>query len=186
MMVRTSEIARVRDREEGNTQPIGIPLWRKVSVPLSSFASASPPSASFIDTSVLEVALTWILHQRVLSTIRCHHSLDRQIVDFSRSVFDAIGSAGRHDIKSEHLWMIYFTGLLFAKTHPREAMVAAINTIRQQIAMEAVTTTEKVKIVEEASRPAKRYTVVDAADREVLNQIADALGDTSANRPRPS
>lgn len=170
MMVRTSEIVRGRGREQGTPQPIDILPAQKVSAPSSS--------ESFIDTSVLEVALTWILHQRVLSTTRCTHSLDRQIVDFSQSVFNAIGSAGRLDIKPEHLWMIYFKGLLFAKTHPRATMVAAINAVRQQTAMEVVTPPEKAKIVEDAHRPAKRYTAVDAADQKALNQITDALGDS--------
>ncbi len=98
MVVRTSTVVRGQDREQGSL-PIGIPP-SKVWAPLSS--------ASFFDASVLEAALTWIVHQRVLSTIRRHQSLDRQIVDFCRTVFDAIGSSGRLDIQPDHLWMIYF------------------------------------------------------------------------------
>lgn len=45
--------------------------------------------------------------------------------------------------------------------------------------MEAATPAEKAETVKDASRLAKRYTTVDAADLGV-NHIADALGGASA------
>ena len=73
----------------------------------------------------------WLLHRRS-DRVQDHcNFLERQIVQFSSAVFDAIGvtypmlrNGGR-----ERLWFIYFKGLLIANAHPREEMVQAFHGI---------------------------------------------------------
>jgi hypothetical protein len=87
-----------------------------------------------IEASVSEIALMWVLHQRVMSLEPRSLPLDQQILSFSDAALNSIRSDLRQlqDVEELHLWLVYFKGLIAAKTHPREQMVSAINVVRDR------------------------------------------------------
>lgn len=105
--------------------------------------------------------------------------LHQQIKDFSPVAFDVIVSRfpALKDAKEEHLWLIYFKGLLTAGTHPREEMTKAIQTvgaqkwIRVSPAVASTPTSEPAPHSAHAQPPSS-----DSSDADALEQISRALG----------
>lgn len=146
-------------------------------------ASAGNPRSA-IEMNVSQVALMWILHQRALSTRKPNEPLHQQISEFSAPVFKAILSDSP-SIKREHLWMIYFKGLIVSNTHPRETMVQAIHLVQAQnvatwrasVAGHATDATGDHAPPEAVSQPEAPA----HADSEALQQITTALGHATSN-----
>ncbi len=90
--------------------------------------------ASSIQASVSEIAVVWMLHKWSLTQKMQSEPLHQQIRNFSPAAFDVIMSRfpALKNAKQEHLWLIYFKGLLTAGTHPREEMTKAIQTVGAQ------------------------------------------------------
>lgn len=166
------EIAKVsRPRERRNDEARG-----------KAFAGRPLPVASPRSTlamSISEVALMWILHQHALSVGRRRGVLYQQISDFSITVFKTIlrDSPGT---KHEHLWMIYFKGLIVSNTHPRDVMVEAIHRVQaQNFAMWRASFRNHAPLAGDVHEPPQAATMpqsAEHADSDVLRQINTALG----------
>lgn len=143
--------------------------------------------AQSIEVGASEIALMWMLHQWALPDGMRGEPLDLQIMNFSSTAFAAIGARFPmlQHAEQEHLWLIYFKGLLAAGTHPQEQMVQAINTVRQLrrtatlVGADRKPNAEIDSAVGKATGPLRPG---DASDSEVLEQIAQALD--QANRSR--
>ncbi|MEH2479018.1 hypothetical protein V1282_002375 [Nitrobacteraceae bacterium AZCC 2146] len=143
--------------------------------------------ARSIEVGASEVALMWMLHQWALPDGARSELLDQQIMNFSSTAFAAI--AARFPMlqhaEQEHLWLIYFKGLLAAGTHPQEQMVQAINTVRQlrrtgpPVGSDREPNAEIDSVVDRATRPLRPG---DASDSEILDQIAQALDPADRSR----
>lgn len=104
--------------------------------------------AASIQSSVAEIAVMWMLHHWSRAGERRPDPLDVQIENFSTAGLAAIAAHGpplRH-AKREHLWMIYFKGLLAAQTHPQEQMIKAIKAVgeRSRVQISGEPMTERV------------------------------------------
>lgn len=139
-------------------------------------------SPSPIETNVSEVSLMWVLHQRALSEAKQDKPLHQLIAEFSGTVFRTILS-GSPSIKHEHLWMIYFKGLIVSNTHAREMMVQAIHQVQAQNAATwrasvsgraTAATNGRARLEAVTSSAAAEH-----ADTEALQQITTALGHTA-------
>ncbi len=123
-----------------------------------------------LDLSITEVAVMWILHQRTLSPMSAH-SLARTIVEFYPVALNTISRAeGLSDAMPSDLRLIYFKGLIVARTHPRWQMVNAIRHAERAL--------ESTKTSNEPTGVAALQSVPEPllADRDTLAHIADALG----------
>jgi len=126
----------------------------------------------------------WILHQHALSVGKRNELLSQQVFDFSTIVFKTI-LQDSPSTKHEHLWMIYFKGLIVSNTHTREIMVQAIHEVQaRNTAMwrASVGSHESVAGGDGApSEMAKPTEVRGHADSDVLHHINTALGNVSSN-----
>jgi hypothetical protein len=155
----------------------------------SKSASGSPEDqlAQSIEVGASEIALMWMLHQWALPDGMRSEPLDLQMMNFSSTAFAAIGARFPmlQHAEQEHLWLIYFKGLLAAGTHPQEEMVQAINTVRQLRRTAALVGSDREpnaeldSAVDRAARPLRPG---DASDSEVLEQIARALDQANKSR----
>jgi hypothetical protein len=116
----------------------------------------------------------WILHQRALSSEARTEPLKQQILDFSSVAFRAIEQGSDHlrEIKQPYLWLLYFKGLIAARTHPQHQMIYAIKLIKDRPA-EAEPTAAPTQADLRGS--ALIDGAVPVADGETLAQIAQAL-----------
>ena len=127
-----------------------------------------------IEGSIAQVSVMWLLH-RGLDVVHDHgESLEQQIIQFSSAVFDAIETsyptlrnAGR-----EHLWFIYFKGLLTANTHPYEQMVPALRNIASRSGFGGLPPPSKGPGARAKPTPGHA-----SDDVEILKQIARGLAD---------
>jgi hypothetical protein len=155
----------------------------------SKSAAGSPEEqlAQSIEDGASEVALMWMLHQWALPDGVRSEPLDQQIVNFSPTAFAAMGARFPmlQHAEQEHLWLIYFKGLLAAGTHPQEQMVEAINTVRQlrrtatPVGSGREPNGELDSAADRATGPLRSG---DASDSEVLEQIARALDQADRSR----
>lgn len=157
--------------------------------PSSKSTSGGPEDqlTQSIEVGASEIALMWMLHQWALPDGMRSEPLDLQIMNFSSTAFAAIGARFPmlQHAEQEHLWLIYFKGLLVAGTHPQEQMVQAINTVRQLRGTAALVGSDKEPNAEPDSavdRAARPLRPGGASDSEVLEQIAQALDQTNRSR----
>ncbi len=156
--------------------------------PSNPKAEASPPSppeyspdelASSIQASVSEIAVIWMLHKWSLTQKMQSEPLHQQIRNFSPAAFDVIISRfpALKSAKQEHLWLIYFKGLLTAGTHPREEMTKAIQAVGAQELIRVSPTSPNAPAVEPThSDPTSQSSPRDLSDADTLKQISHALG----------
>jgi hypothetical protein len=152
----------------------------------SSLAADVPPSAlpappadelaSSIQASITEIAVMWLLHWSRTRPAAAE-PLDQRITNFSPVVFDAITArfSALRPAKPEHLWMIYFKGLLAAGTHSRDDMIAAIKAVDTR---DGIRTSAPLSVVPDASSdtPCTEHPSPGSdPDSEVLEQIGKAL-----------
>ena len=124
-----------------------------------------------IEGSIAQASVMWLLHRRSDRVQDRCDSLERQIVQFSSAVFDAIGARYpmlRNEGR-ERLWFIYFKGLLIANTHPREEMVQAFRGIASKSGFGALLP-PSIGTGENAKPNLSRI-----SDAEALQQIARSL-----------
>jgi hypothetical protein len=126
-----------------------------------------------LNLSVTEIAVIWILH-RGTSSSTAHRSLTRDIVEFYPSALKVIARAeGLRGVNQSDLRLIYFKGLIEAKTHPRQRMIEAIR--------------RADRLLDRATAPSVPSEVAmrrpnegpPSGDRDTLVHIADALGHRS-------
>jgi hypothetical protein len=118
----------------------------------------------------------WSLTQKMLD-----EPLHQQIRNFSPAAFDVIVSRfpALKNAKQEHLWLIYFKGLLTAGTHPREEMTRAIQAVGAEELIRVSPTIPNAPAGESASAgPSTLAPHSDASDvdADALEQISRALG----------
>lgn len=143
-------------------------------------ANSPDELAASIQASVSEIAIIWMLHKWSLTREMQGEPLDQQIRNFSPAAFDVIVSRfpSLKSAKQEHLWLIYFKGLLTAGTHPREEMAKAIQTVGAQDWI-------RVSPVPSSTPAADNNATVvqlphgDLSDADALEQIGRALGHSS-------
>lgn len=158
-------------------------------------SSSEPPHspdelASSIQASVSEIAVIWMLHKWSLTQKMQSEPLHQQIKNFSPVAFDVIVSRfpALKNAKEEHLWLIYFKGLLTAGTHPREEMTKAIQTVGAQEWIRVSPAAAGAPAAEPTrDGPLTQSPRGDQADADALEQISRALGqsepqDSSAER----
>lgn len=148
-------------------------------------ALPSDPSnelAASIQASVTEIAVMWMLHKWSLAKELRSEPLDQQITQFSAAAFSAIETRFPmlQNAKQEHLWLIYFKGLLTADTHPREQMIQAIKAIgaRSWIRVSAGTSGKPTAKPDSGIDAVVKPTHSNLSDPEALEQISRALGQT--------
>lgn len=135
--------------------------------------------ASSIQASVSEVAVIWMLHKWSLTQKMQGEPLHQQIRNFSPAAFEVIVSRfpALKSAKQEHLWLIYFKGLLTAGTHPREEMTKAIQTVGAQEWIRVSPPLSNAPAVEPAyAGPTSQSPRKDLSDADALEQIGRALG----------
>ncbi|MEH2510541.1 hypothetical protein V1291_001895 [Nitrobacteraceae bacterium AZCC 1564] len=126
-----------------------------------------------------EIAVIWMLHRWSLTQKMQSEPLHQQIRDFSPAAFDVIISRfpALKSAKQEHLWLIYFKGLLTAGTHPRQEMTKAIQTVGAQEwihvspALPSAPTNDPARTDSAPQSPRS-----DLSDADTLEQISRALG----------
>lgn len=149
--------------------------------------SATPPPrdlAGSIQDSTAEIAIIWMLHRSALTKKQRDEPLDQQIKNFSTIAFDTIVT--RFPIlqgsKKEHLWLIYFKGLLAAASPTREQILEAIKTIRLE---DEPAVPRSAPVVHRARLTAVPKTIPPpqnaASDLDALEQISRALSERSVN-----
>lgn len=123
-----------------------------------------------LDLSVAEIAVMWILHHATLSP-KPRRSLTLEIVEFYPVAFDVISRTDvLCDAEGFDVRLIYFKGLIVARTHPPPQMVDAIR--RADRALEA-----GVLLVGGSDASTKRSAAEHPfEDQRALDHIADALG----------
>lgn len=147
--------------------------------PLSEPPHSPDQLASSIQAGVSEIAVIWMLHRWSLTQKAQSEPLHQQIKDFSSVAFDAIVSRfpALKDAKEEHLWLIYFKGLLTAGTHPREEMTKAIQTVGAQKWIRVSPAVTSTPISERSPHgPHTQSLGSDPSDADALEQISRALG----------
>jgi hypothetical protein len=139
----------------------------------------APPGdelAASIQASVTEIAVMWILHW---SQIRQGPAqpLDQQIANFGSRAFDAITTRfpALRRARREHLWMIYFKGLLAAGTHPQDDMIKAIKAIDTHGRPRKSTPLSVIPATAPAQPPSGTSSPDSGTDSDVLDQIGRAL-----------
>jgi hypothetical protein len=127
-----------------------------------------------IEGGIAQASVMWLLHRGLEVVQDRGESLEQQIVQFSSAVFDAIETsypmlrnAGR-----ERLWLIYFKGLLIAKTHPPEEMVPALRNIAARSGFGGLGPLSKGPGETAKATPGRAS---DDDDAEILKQIARSL-----------
>jgi hypothetical protein len=153
---------------------------------ISPARSANSPDelAISIQASVSEIAVIWMLHKWSLTPEIQSEPLHQQIRNFSPVAFDVIVSRfpTLKSAKQEHLWLIYFKGLLTAGTHPREEMTRAIQTVG---ARDWIRISPAAPSMPPPEATASTDTVVqlphgEPSDADALEQISRALGHPAA------
>jgi hypothetical protein len=121
-----------------------------------------------IEGSIAQVSVMWTLHHGFLKR---GEPLEKQIVQFSSAVFDAIGANYPilRNARRERFWFIYFKGLLIANTHPREEMVLALRKVASENGFGDLPPISKGQ--GETAKP----TLGRVSDAEALQQIACSL-----------
>jgi len=105
--------------------------------------------------------------------------LHQQIKNFSPVAFDVIVSRfpALKNAKQEHLWLVYFKGLLTAGTHPREEMTKAIQTVGAQEWIRVSPAVPNAPATEPTHNgPPGQLPRGDLSDADALEQISRALG----------
>ena len=162
----------------GTSTPPGTPSRPENRSTAASEHTPAPADelASSIQASVTEIAVMWILHWSQTRRAPAE-SLEQRITNFSSRAFDAITArfAILRRAREDHLWMIYFKGLLTAGTHPRNEMIRAIKAVS---ARNWNRKSAPLSVVPDASSGSESATTAsqgDDADSDVLEQIGKAL-----------
>lgn len=154
------------------------------SIPPAPAANSPDELATSIQASVSEIAVIWMLHRWSLTQEMQSEPLHQQIKNFSPVAFEVIISRFPmlKSAKQEHLWLIYFKGLLTAGTHPREEMTKAIQTVGAQDWI-------RISPVAPSTPPTEAVTSTgtvvqlphsEPSDADALEQIGRALGHSTA------
>jgi hypothetical protein len=124
-----------------------------------------------IEGGVAQASVMWLLHRGLEVVQDRRESLEQQIVEFRSTVFEALlaGYPVLRDAGNEHLWFIYFKGLLNANTHPREEMVSALRNIDSKNGFGYLPRLLKKPRETEKTTPSR------TSDAEALEQIARGL-----------
>lgn len=137
-----------------------------------------------IQDSAAEIAIIWILHRSALTQKQRDEPLDQQIRNFSATAFDAIVARfpALRGARNEHLWLIYFKGLLASATPTRGQMLEAIKTIRLE---NEPATPRSSPVVQRPRLTAVPKTVPPpfgdaASDLDALEQISRALSEKNS------
>jgi hypothetical protein len=128
-----------------------------------------------IEGSIAQVSVMWLLHRGLEVVHDQGESLEQKIVQFSSAVFDAIETSHPmlRNTGQEHLWLVYFKGLLTANTHPREQMVPVLRNIASRNGFGGLPPPSKGP--GETAKPTHGRAPDD--DVEILKQIARGLED---------
>lgn len=143
-----------------------------------SLPSPSPDElAASIQASVSEIAVVWMLHRWSLTQKMQSEPLHQQIRNFSPAAFDVIVSRfpALKNAKQEHLWLIYFKGLLTAGTHPREEMTKAIQTVGAQQWIRVSSAEPSTPTTDPGPDSTSRSPRNSLSDADALEQIGRAL-----------
>ena len=126
-----------------------------------------------IEGSIAQVSVMWLLHRGSEALQDRGESLEQQILAFSAEVFDAIETDHPmlQNTGQEHLWLIYFKGLLTANTHSHERMVTALRNIASGTGFGRMS--PPAKAPRETAKPGPGRAPAD--DVEILEQIARGL-----------
>jgi hypothetical protein len=87
-----------------------------------------------VEASAVQIALRWTVFQWENPPIdRSSDALDLQIMRFSADALSGMCTAYPilRNATEELRWLIYFKGLIAAETHPRDQMLAAIESVRR-------------------------------------------------------
>lgn len=145
-------------------------------VPASASTLPDDELTSSIQASVTEIAVMWILHWAQTRQAPAE-PLDQQIANFSPRAFDVITT--RFSIlkraRREHLWMIYFKGLLAAGTHPHDDMIKAIKTVGTRGRIRKSTPLSVIPVATSAKPHAESPSSGSDTEADVLDQIGKAL-----------
>src|SRR5882672_2705040 len=127
-----------------------------------------------IEGSVAQASVMWLLHHGLEAAQDRGESLEQQIIQFSSAVFDAIETSYPmlRNAGQEHLWLIYFKGLLNANTHPHEQMVPALRNIASRSGFGGLPPPSKGPGARAKPTPGHA-----SDDVEILKQIARGLAD---------
>lgn len=151
------------------------------SIPADITTSPVPTSpddelTSSIQASVTEIAVMWILHWAQTRQTSAE-PLEQQIANFSSRAFDVITT--RFSIlkraRREHLWMIYFKGLLAAGTHPHDDMIKAIKTVGTRGRIRKSTPLSVIPAATSAKPHTEGPSSASNTEADLLDQIGKAL-----------
>jgi hypothetical protein len=127
-----------------------------------------------LDLSIAEIAVMWILHHGTLPS-GPSRSLTHDIVDFYGVALDSILKAeALRGARLSDLRLIYFKGLMVARTHPKPLMIDAIRRADRALGRDVAS----LERPEAATRQSAAN--LPPEDRDMLAHIADALGSSSA------
>jgi hypothetical protein len=132
-----------------------------------------------IEGGIAQVSVMWLLHRGLEVVQDRGESLEQQIVQFSSAVFAAIETSYPmlRNAGQEHLWLIYFKGLLTANTHPREEMVPALRNIASRSGFGGLPPPPKGPGTTAKPTPGR----ASDDDVEILKQIARGLEQHSSS-----
>ena len=153
-------------------------------IPVAPPANSPDELATSIQASVSEIAVIWMLHRWSLTHEMQSEPLHQQIKNFSPAAFNVIISRFPmlKSAKQEHLWLIYFKGLLTAGTHPRDEMTKAIQTVGAQdwIRVSPAPPTNTAAIEAANTSTVVQLPRSEPSDADALEQISRALGHAAA------
>jgi hypothetical protein len=87
-----------------------------------------------VEASAVQIALRWTVFQWEDPPVdRSSNALDLQIMRFSADALSGMCAAYPilRNATEELRWLVYFKGLITAETHPRDQMLAAIESVRR-------------------------------------------------------
>jgi hypothetical protein len=132
-----------------------------------------------VEASAVQIALRWTVFQWEESPVDLSsNALDLQIMRFSADALSGMCAAYPilRDLTDELLWLVYFKGLITAETHPRDEMLAAIESVRRGWAKTASQRTAKPVLGSEGVRPVEINSTLHA---DALAAIERALNAAS-------
>lgn len=181
----SDKLSEYRERHKLASLGLRKPYLAPKTAPPALPSDPSDELATSIQASVTEIAVMWMLHKWSLTKEMRSEPLDQQITNFSAVAFSAIKARFPmlQDAKQEHLWLIYFKGLLTADTHPREQTIHAIKAIgaRSWIRVSASPPGKPTIKPDSCIDAIVKPTHSNLSDSEALEQISRALGQTDIN-----
>ena len=133
-----------------------------------------------VEASAVQIALRWTVFQwENPPGDPSSDALDLQITRFSADALSGMCAAYPilRDATEELRWLIYFKGLVTAETHPRDQMLAAIESVRRGGTKTATGRTIETVLESEEVRPSETdptpYADVFAAIERALSAASD-------------